>query len=135
MKTGFTYAFTSWAFGQVWFRFQARRIKTAHQKKSEKLIAQYQKQKESLHSQFGEAYQTVEFNSEYIDSLISQLESILQHPDTDPNKRKFAEFKLPDANNDDKISRAEVGSGCFLAREVLADDFVSLALHVVQCLS
>lgn len=108
MKTGFVSAAASWGFGQVYHRWHAKRLKKAHQKKSDKLIQSYQARKEAIVSQFGEAYQTLEVNADYVDSLIAQLENVLQHPDTDPNKRKLAEFKLPDANNDNKISRAEV---------------------------
>jgi len=107
MKRGAVGAVASWSFGQLYYRWQAKRLKKAHQKKSDKLIASYQQRKEAIVAQFGEAYQTLEVNADYVDSLIAQLEGILQHPETDPNKRKVAEFKLPDANNDNKISRAE----------------------------
>lgn len=108
MKRGATTALGTWGFGQLYYRWQAKRLKKAHQKKSDKLIQSYQQRKEAIVKQFGEAYQTLEVNADYVDSLIAQLENILQHPDTDPNKRKLAEFKLPDANNDNRISRAEV---------------------------
>ena len=124
MKTGATYAVASWGFGQLYYRWQAKRLKKAHQRKSDKLIGSYQQRKEAIVSQFGEAYQTLEVNADYVDSLIAQLEGILQHPETDPNKRKIAEFKLPDANNDNKISRAEFNAylkSYFAAHPELAD--------------
>lgn len=108
MRRGATTAVASWGFGQLYYRWQAKRMKKAHQKRSDKLIQSYQQRKEAIVTQFGEAYQTLEVNADYVDSLIGQLENILQHPDTDPSKRKLAEFKLPDANNDNKISRSEV---------------------------
>lgn len=40
--------------------------------------------------------------------VIQQLQNALYNTDLDVGKRKFAEFKLPDANNDDIISRTEV---------------------------
>lgn len=54
--------------------------------------------------------QALEDSADVIDKLIGQLESVLHDPETDPNKRKMAEFKLPDSNNDDMISRQEVRS-------------------------
>jgi hypothetical protein len=54
------------------------------------------------------ASQALEDSADVIDKLIGQLESVLHDPETDPNKRKMAEFKLPDSNNDDMISRQEV---------------------------
>jgi len=124
MKTGAVGALASWSFGQLYYRWQAKRLKQAHQKKSDKLIASYQQRKETIVAQFGEAYQALEVNADYVDSLIAQLEGILQHPETDPNKRKVAEFKLPDANNDNKISRAEFEAylrSYFAAHPELAD--------------
>ncbi|TFJ88273.1 hypothetical protein NSK_000622 [Nannochloropsis salina CCMP1776] len=124
MKTGAVGALASWSFGQLYYRWQAKRLKQAHQKKSDKLIASYQQRKEAIVAQFGEAYQALEVNADYVDSLIAQLEGILQHPETDPNKRKVAEFKLPDANNDNKISRAEFEAylrSYFAAHPELAD--------------
>jgi hypothetical protein len=53
-------------------------------------------------------WQMWEAGSEVIDETIRLLEDILHNPDTDVAKRKFAEFKLPDSNNDGLISRAEV---------------------------
>lgn len=124
MKTGVVTAAATWGFGQLYYRWQGKRLKKSHQKKSDKLIASYQQRKEAIVSQFGEAYQTLEVNADYVDSLIAQLEGILQHPETDPDKRKIAEFKLPDANNDNKISRAEFNAylkSYFAAHPELAD--------------
>lgn len=40
--------------------------------------------------------------------VIQQLQNALYNTDLDVGKRKFAEFKLPDANNDNLITRKEV---------------------------
>lgn len=123
----------SWGLGQLYHRWQAKRMKKAHQKRSDKLIQSYQQRKEAIVTQFGEAYQTLEVNADYVDSLIAQLENILQHPDTDPSKRKLAEFKLPDANNDNRISRAEVGTEAGVLCICTRCCVFCLCLHVCLC--
>jgi len=50
----------------------------------------------------------LEYSCDAVDRVIEQLENTLHSPTTDESKRKRAEFKLPDANNDDLISRSEV---------------------------
>jgi hypothetical protein len=60
--------------------------------------------------------QSLDIHADAVDGMIEQLEQILQHPDTDPSKRKLAEFKMPDSNNDNLISRQEV---CTYVRHVV----------------
>lgn len=141
MKNGMVTAVAGYGFGQFYYRWTQGRIKRAHEKRTEKLKTAYETSKEAIVTSFGEAYrvgcgwcaglmvthpmtlgasterapmacvQNLEDNAEIIDKLIAQLEGVLHDPETDPSKRKLAEFKLPDSNNDDIISRQEVRLG------------------------
>lgn len=100
-------AVAGFGLGQLWTRWGYRSSARKHDKELEKILTNHDKDKKKLSQAYTQQKHEYQFMLSQAEMVIQQLHDRLSSSDVDESKRKYAEFKLPDENNDDVITRTE----------------------------
>ena len=100
-------AVAGFGLSQIWIRWGHRSSRRRHDKELEKILNNHDKDKKKLIQAYTQQKHEYQYMLSQAEMVIQQLHDRLSSSDVDESKRKYAEFKLPDENNDDVITRAE----------------------------